>query len=129
MENRENFRNFPRTSDTKDFDNILTTVSEEMSIKISNSSESKYSAFDTTYEISIADTSKYDFENGGTIVKEIHGNGEEEETVSFKLKIKDFENPSKEIKFRITATEPYNKTEELTVKVTQEGAIQTIIFW
>ena len=97
-----------------------------MSIKISNSSEAKYSAFDTTYEISIADTSKYDFENGGTIVKEIHGNGEEEETVSFKLKIKDFENPSKEIKFRITATEPYNKTEELTIKVTQEGAIQSI---
>ena len=97
-----------------------------MSIKISNSSEAKYSAFDTTYEISIADTSKYDFENGGTIVKEIHGNGEQEETVSFKLKIKDLTNRAKEVKIRITATEPYSKTVELTIKVTQEGAIQSI---
>ena len=118
--------NFPRTSDTKDFDNILTTVSEEMSIKISNNEEAKYSAFDTTYEISIADTSKYDFENGGKIIKEIHGNGEQEETVSFKLKIKDLTNRAKEVKIRITATEPYSKTVELTIKVTQEGAIQSI---
>ena len=116
---------FKRTTDTSDFDTILTETTS-FDITISNNNGTNYNSFDTDYEITMVGNDKFAFVDGDTITKTITGGSLKNDTISLKLKIKDMENPSKTFKVKIKTTSPYVKEEEFTFNVEQKGAIQTI---
>ena len=116
---------FPRTPDESDTDIILTTTTS-FNIDIKNNDDTNFNPFDTTYTISIVDNPKFTFAEGDTITKTIKGGEIIQDTIPLTLEIVDLENPSTDVKIRITSTSPYAKTIDLDYKVIQEGAIQTI---
>lgn len=116
---------FTRTSDTSDYDTILTDVTD-LNILIKNNDGTNYNSYETTYTATVLDSQKFTFETGDTVTKTIGGGSKKDETVAFKLKIKDFTKTDKTVKIRVSSTSPYQKSFDFTVNVVQEGAIQTI---
>ncbi len=116
---------FPRTADVNDHETILTTTSENVNLVIKNNDGTNFNTFETTYEVEIVDSPKFSIE-GGKITKTIGGNSKIDNTISFKVNINNLENPSKTLKLRVTSTKPYKKSIDITLKVDQKGAIQSI---
>ena len=115
---------FERTTPTTDIENILTT-SAPVSMKIKNNDGTNYNSFATNYTVSVVNSNKFEVE-GTTLTKTIAGGKLIEDTISFNLKIKDLSDPQKTVTIRVTSTSPYSKSIDVTFKVVQKGAIQTI---
>ena len=116
---------FPRTTDTSDHEDILTTT-KAFNLVIKNNDGTNYNTFPTTYQITIVNSSKFTFVEGNTITRTINGNSKIDETITLNLKINDLTKPDNTFKLRITSTSPYSKTIDIDFNVIQEGAIQTI---
>ena len=116
---------FPRTADTSDKDTILTQQTT-FNLLIKNNDGTNFNVFDTTYNITILDTSKFIFAEGDTVTKTLKGNSKIDDNITLNLQIKDLSNPQKQLKLRITSTSPYVKTFDITLDVVQKGAIQTV---
>ena len=104
---------------------ILTTDAT-VNLAIKNHNGEKYNIFDTNYEISIINSSKFTFLEGDKLTKTAKGNSKIDDIISLNFKIKDLSNPEKKVKIQISSTIPKEKTIELDFEVEQKGAIQTI---
>ena len=116
---------FERTADNDDHEEILTTETTT-ELKIQNYEGENFNTFDTTYEITVLEGSKYTFVEGDKITETISGNEKVDKSITLNLKIKDLSDPSKVLKLRVKAIKPYTKSVDITLTVDQKGAIQTI---
>ncbi len=115
---------YPRTADKDDHEDILTTETQ-VSLTIKNNDGTNYNIFPTNYTVEVIDGTKFAVENTkytGTI----DGGVLKNDTITFKLKIINLEDPSKTVKLKITSTEPQEVSKEIELKVQQDGAIQSM---
>lgn len=115
---------FPRTDDVNDHDQILTTETQ-VSLTIKNNNGTNYNIFPTNYTVEVADGTKFSIE-GAKYNGTIDGGSLKNDTITFKLKIDNLEDPSKKVKFKITSTAPQVVSKEIELKVQQDGAIQSM---
>ena len=105
---------FERTENQSDHEEILTTTTS-FTLDVKNNNGTNYNSFDTTYEVAVVDSKKFTFVEGNKITKTILGNSKIDDSITLNLKINDLTLPDKEVKIRVTTTEPYSKTQEFTL--------------